>query len=137
MTSAEEAYLQVLLQLDDGVLLLDARGEVELANEALTRWFGPAPSVVRQSLGEGSSQTTIAELAAAVRREAEPLTREFLIRQDQTRRWLLVRGSQLGKGDSARVLLLFRDITARRMLEELETDVVASVSHELRTPVSI
>ena len=46
MTSAEEAYLQVLLQLDDGVLLLDARGEVELANEALTRWFGPAASVV-------------------------------------------------------------------------------------------
>jgi hypothetical protein len=49
MTSAEEAYLDVLLQLDDGVLLLDGQGEVELANEALTRWFGPAASVVKQS----------------------------------------------------------------------------------------
>jgi two-component system phosphate regulon sensor histidine kinase PhoR len=65
------------------------------------------------------------------------LTREFLIRQDESRRWLLVRGNQLGEGDSSRVLLLFREITAGRMLEELETDVVASVSHELRTPVSI
>ena len=71
MTSAEEAYLQVLLQLDDGVLLLDARGEVELANEALTRWFGPAASVVRQSLGERPHETTIEELAATVRRESE------------------------------------------------------------------
>src|SRR5262249_60593183 len=97
MTSAEEAYLQVLLQLDDGVLLLDTRGEVELANEALTRWFGPAPSVVRQSLGEGPHKITIEELAGAVRREAEPLTREFLIRKDESRRWLLVRGSKLGK----------------------------------------
>jgi two-component system phosphate regulon sensor histidine kinase PhoR len=137
MTSAEEAYLQVLLQLDDGVLLLDARGEVELANEALTRWFGPAASIVRQSLGEWPHETTIEELAATVRRESEPLTREFLIRQDESRRWLLVRGNQLGEGDSSRVLLLFREITAGRMLEELETDVVASVSHELRTPVSI
>lgn len=137
MTSAEEAYLQVLLQLDDGVLLLDAKGEVELANEALTRWLGPAASVVRQALGEGPDETTIEELAARVRLESDSLTREFLIRQDESRRWLLVRGTQLGAGDSARVLLLFRDITASRMLEELETDVVASVSHELRTPVSI
>ena len=138
MTSAEEAYLEVLLQLDDGVLLLDGQGEVELANEALTRWFGPAASVVKQSLGEEPHRATIAELAARVRREKEPLKREFLLCEGESRRWLLVRGVRLGdEGEHARVLLLFRDITARRMLEELETDVVASVSHELRTPVSI
>ena len=137
MTSAEEAYLQVLLQLDEGVLLLDANDEVELANEAFTRWFGPAANIVRQSLGEAPHEVTIAQLAAAVRGQVEPLTRELLLREDEARRWVLVRGSQLGKGETARVLLLFSDITARRMLEELEIDVVASVSHELRTPVSI
>ena len=137
MISAEEAYLQVLLQLDEGVLLLDREDEVELANEAFTRWFGPAPGLVRQSLGKGPEELTIADLAAAVRRQTEPLTRELVFERDESKRWLLFRGSQLGSGESSRALLLFRDVTARHMLDELETEVVASVSHELRTPVSI
>jgi two-component system phosphate regulon sensor histidine kinase PhoR len=125
------------LQLEEGVLLLDARNEVELANESFTRWFGPAAGVVRRSLGTPAAETTIEELAARVRGQAEPLLREIVLEQDERRRWLLLRGRQLGFGDSAKVLLLFTDVTARRMLDELETDVVASVSHELRTPVSI
>jgi two-component system, OmpR family, phosphate regulon sensor histidine kinase PhoR len=137
MTSAEEAYLQILLQLDEGVLLLDASNEVELANESFTRWFGPAAGVVRRSLGTRPAETTIEQLAALVRRQTEPLLRELVLEREETKRWLLLRGRRLGEGESARVLLLFSDITARRMLDELETEVVASVSHELRTPVSI
>src|SRR5262249_22328359 len=130
MTSAEEAYLQILLQLDEGVLLLDGRNEVELANESFTRWFGPAEGVVRRSLGTRPVETTIEQLAALVRQQTEPLLREVVLERDQSKRWLLLRGRQLGEGDAAKVILLFSDITARRMLDELETDVVASVSHE-------
>src|SRR5262249_42880163 len=83
------------------------------------------------------TETTIEQLAALVRNQVEPLLREIVLEKDARRRWLLLRGRQLGAGECAKVLLLFSDISARRMLDELETEVVASVSHELRTPVSI
>src|SRR5689334_12735702 len=108
MTSAEEAYLQILLQLDEGVLLLDANGEVELANEAFTRWFGPAAGVVRQSLGSSLGEMTIAQLGTNVRLQSEPVTHELVIERDASKRWLQVRGRQLGEG--GRVLLLFSDV---------------------------
>ncbi|MBA3963942.1 MAG: PAS domain S-box protein [Chthoniobacterales bacterium] len=137
MTSAEEDFYRIFLRLDEGVLLLRANGEIDLANEAFMRWFGLTNEVVRQPFGSVLGEAAINELAAAVWREETPAPREILVQQEGVKRWLIVRASRLGAGEGARAVLLFQDVTAQRTLEEVGIDFVANVSHELRTPVSI
>ncbi len=109
----DEVWPEILARIEEGVLLLDAKGEIVFANAA-GRQFS---DVVRQAL-PGMAEKEVREMTV-------PLGPE-------TRR-LAVRAHRLG----AQTLVVLRDVTAQRALEEIGTEVIAKVSHELRTPISI
>ncbi len=136
MKLADAEERAILEQLAEGVLLLDANGEIAFANEAFRRAFSLDAVVVRQKLDAVLPDPALTQLIAAATRGGEPGKIEFVL-ETEPKRWLEVRARRLGDATEARVLLLFRDITAQRKLEEIGADFVANVSHELRTPVSI
>ncbi len=109
----DDLWPEILARIEEGVLLLDAEGEIVFANAA-GRSFS---DVVRQALPG----------------MAEEGEREIIVPHGAETRRLSIRFSRLG----AQTLLLLRDVTAERALEEAGADVIAKVSHELRTPISI
>ena len=109
----EPTWRAILGRIEEGVLLLDASGEIVFANEAGRQ----VPELVRQ------------ELAGMTENE----TREITVPRAQEKRRLAVRAS----GVAGRMLFILRDVTAERALEEIGAEMIAKVSHELRTPISI
>ncbi|MFC2029600.1 ATP-binding protein [Chloroflexota bacterium] len=133
----------------EGVMILDASGQVQVFNRALARITGwdaedtldrPASEVLvlrdrhdqSLSLPELSRQRTSAAEARAyvegdvVRRGGPPITAGVtatpLYDED---------------GDLSRVILNVVDITRFRQAEELKSTFVSVVSHELKTPVAV
>ncbi len=118
-----------LALLDDGVLLLDAAGRIEFANDALRDWFGLTTEILEKPWRSILTDPALDHLISSV--PAEPV--QLKAERAGKIRWLEARARRL----EAKTLLLFRDITARRALDDSGAEMVANVSHELRTPVSI
>lgn len=126
----EETLLRgALALLDDGVLLLDAAGKIEFASDALRDWFGLTTEILGKPWRSIFTAPALDHFATAVSPEPVQLKAERAGKIC----WLEARARRL----EAKTLLLFRDVTARRALDETGAEMVANVSHELRTPVSI
>ena len=125
----------ILSAMDDGVLAVDDRGTVVLANQALRTGLDlPDPAgrhyleVLRQSevgalieevLGTGARRTSEVEMLRGGRAYA-------------------VTGVRFPGPESQPhgAVLTFHDVTERHRVERLRRDFVANASHELRTPLT-
>jgi two-component system phosphate regulon sensor histidine kinase PhoR len=125
----------ILSAMDDGVLAVDHRGKVVLANPMLTRSLELRDpigrhylEVIRQS-GVGAIVEDV--LRTGARREAEV---ELL----QLRRVFAIAAVPFPDAEGAPhgAVLTFNDATERHRLESVRRDFVANASHELRTPLT-
>jgi signal transduction histidine kinase len=116
----------VLGTTGDGLLLLDARGEVVFANEALAVHLGSIPTSLR-SLLPLALRTAI----EGSRHAGEP--RITLVETGSPSRWL--RGTITPAAED-HTLLVVRDVTEERRLEAVRRDFVENASHELKTPAA-
>ena len=134
-----EANLEIILSsMQEGVLVLDKRRTVRLANPAAQKLFNlPAEytgRTVLELLREPAvDELVIAAVAKSVVREAElnlPVRKPPMV--------LAVRVAPMrdASGEPA-ALAMFRDIGHTKRLEEVRREFVANVSHELRTPLAI
>ncbi len=115
----------VLSSMPEGVLLFGADGDVVYANPAAERHLGVVPQSISALL-----PLAIREVALGAREIREAAEAEA---ETGGHRW--VRGSAIpvGAGD---VLLVIRDVTEARRLDEIRRDFVANASHELKTPAA-
>jgi PAS domain S-box-containing protein len=126
----------VLGHVADGVVLVDAGGEVQLWNPAAEAITGLRPDeVLGLPVEEAIPGWT--RLARAVTGASAPAastgpaaTIRVQIRDREL--WLSVAAVSFAEG----TVYAFRDRTEERRLEELKADFVATVSHELRTPIA-
>jgi two-component system, OmpR family, phosphate regulon sensor histidine kinase PhoR len=137
---SESSAQTVLGAMPDGLVVVDERRNVQLMNPEFRRIFG---------LGENVSGGTVLELvrnAAADRLAVEAIRRHEPQRDsvEITRGGAEPREMEITavpfQEDSADVkgaVILFRDVTHFRKVENMRRDFVANVSHELRTPLSI
>lgn len=129
-----QEFLAALQASPNGVVLLDAQGQIEWLNDMACRHFG---------LDAG--RDLMQHFANLVR---DPVFARYYAQQDYRSDVsipgkghtpthpvrLLVQVHEYGEG---RKLLLSRDVTALEQAEAMRRDFVANVSHEIRTPLTV
>jgi two-component system phosphate regulon sensor histidine kinase PhoR len=144
-TAHEEAVLQLRTRqeaafnsMTEGLLLLDARGRITLANRAFENLFGVTTNIRSRTMIEVVRSHELAELVELLNTESPVLDRELKL-SVPAERWLQVNGAALldDKGAQEGAILVFHDLTRLKKLESARKDFVANVSHELRTPLSL
>jgi two-component system, OmpR family, phosphate regulon sensor histidine kinase PhoR len=133
-TQRDRSDLAALFEhMADGVLVLDARDHVELANPAAGRLLGRAALHGRQ-LPSAIRDPDVLEVVRAAR-SGTPVHHPVELRTPTgVRSWLQVIATALPTEN--RLLVLLQDVTELRETEAVRRDFVANVSHELKTPVA-
>jgi two-component system phosphate regulon sensor histidine kinase PhoR len=131
------ALTGVVAGMQEGLLLVNAGGRVQLANEALRKILvlrtdpegRPLAEIIRNpSLLEDIERTIRGEQAAV----------ESVLRLPGSGKAFEIRVNRIPSGDGGDggALVLWLDITRLESLERVRRDFVANVSHELRTPLT-
>jgi two-component system phosphate regulon sensor histidine kinase PhoR len=125
----------ILSAMEDGVLGVDHRGIVLLANQALRRSLDLEEPVGRHYL-EVIRQKEVGEVIELVLKSGKRRAVEVEIRQ--LRRVYALTGVPFpgAEGMPPGAVLTFHDATERQRLERVRRDFVANASHELRTPLT-
>ena len=116
----------ILSTMQDGVLLIGRDAGVAFANDAVARHLLSTPASLAGVLPL-ALRTAIHES----RERQEPTS--VLVETGVPARWL--RGTITPAADGA-TLVVVRDVTQQRQLEDVRRDFVANASHELKTPAA-
>ncbi len=128
----------VLSSMEEGVLVVDARYRIRLANAAFITGFGLTKTPVDRSVLEVLGEPDIHRLIQETLESGDTCERHLEMVPGKRVRFLAVRAVPMsdGKGRPG-VLAVFRDISRLQELEQVRREFVANVSHELRTPLAI
>jgi len=141
----EQAALQVQTQQEallnsmvEGLILLDERGRILLANRACSRLFGLTADIRSRTIIEALRLHELADLVEFLGTQKQVLGYELKL-AGPSERWLQVNGAAISNGGGRRsgTILVFHDLTRLKQLESARKEFVANVSHELRTPLSL
>ncbi len=143
--SKERDYLQTIFKgMAEGVLVVDERGRILVANHALRQLLHLPPSVANRSALEIIRNAQLEEAIRNVIQEGNstsfeldlplPLRKTFEV----TVVGILSSPEEIERGDEKirGAIAVFHDITRLKELEKVRQDFVANVSHELRTPLT-
>lgn len=128
-----ERLLSILMSMPDGVAVLDRDKKTILINTAFIDLLKITDSEI-----EGKPFTDIIrvpeviDLIESTYKERELSMKEFY--HDLSSRYLQV--ICVPNKTRSGIVLIFRDITEMKRIEEIRRDFVANVSHELKTPIT-
>ncbi len=116
----------ILSSMQEGVLLFGTDDRVRFSNPATERHLGFQPATI-----DGLLPLALQEAVRRAVSSETPVTTEAE-RGSPTR---YLRGSAVRTEDGS-VVLVIRDITETRLLDQVRRDFVANASHELKTPAA-
>ncbi|MBE7374259.1 PAS domain S-box protein [Pseudomonas lopnurensis] len=141
-----EHYLSMLIaNVIDAIVIIDARGIIETFNHAAERIFGySAQEMIGRNLSmlmpEPDRSAHDGYLAAYAQRgtpRALEQNRELTaLRRNGETFTIELRVSQITHHGQRKFIGLVRDITERKRIERMKSELVSIVSHELRTPLT-
>ena len=135
VTKVRDRLEAVLAGMVEGVLLLDQKGKVLLANRALCRMLD-VPDPVGGRVFEAIRNPELLDALRKVREGQLHVSGE-ITSQSLPARYLEMEVVRLaGPESEAEVVAVLHDITQRKRTEKMRRDFVANVSHELRTPLT-
>ena len=128
----------VLFSMEEGVLTLDNQGTILNLNQAAGQMFQLDATKARgRPIHEVLRKADVLDFVESVLSNALPLQKDIAI-YDKDGDFLTAYGNVLRNMKEQRigVLVVFRDVTELRRLENVRRDFVANASHELRSPVT-
>ncbi len=134
-----EANLEIILSsMQEGVLVLDKRRTVRLANPAAQKLFNLPEEYTGRAVLELLREPAVDGMVIAAVAKSEACEAELNLPARRPPLVLAVRVAPMrdASGEPA-ALAMFRDIGHTKRLEEVRREFVANVSHELRTPLAI
>ncbi len=127
----------VINSLSEGILVLDPEGYFLLANPALKEMLSI------KNLGEGMhfvefvKHKEVLELLQKHFKEKKEVSGELeIIRKERSVYYTFKALPLFQKGKHSASLIVFKDVTKIRQLENVRKEFVANVSHELKTPLT-
>ncbi len=131
----EKTTLQALLaSMIDGLIVLDDKQSVKLLNPQAERALRVKSEAARgKTLESIWPLREVQELVADGLRQSAILSHEIALPYNVLKLYVIPMSPVTG----ASAMLIFRDITELRRLEELRNQFLGQVSHELRTPLTI
>ena len=126
--------LQILNGLGEGLLAVDRRRHVVLANPRFAEMFGAGGDLVGRPLTEAARAAAVfAAFDAAL--EGNEASERFPLRSGVAERKIEMRAFPLQADDIAAVAL-FLDVTQIERLEQIRRNFISDFSHEVRTPLA-
>lgn len=137
--SDREGQLDTILSsMDDGVVAVNMRRKVILANKAAADFFHlEADAMIGKSQFEATRNEELSRLLEKTMDSKDSFTKEMRLRPG-SERTLAITSSPLEdqEGKIQGAVAVMRDVTSLRHLEQMRQEFVANVSHELRTPLT-
>jgi two-component system phosphate regulon sensor histidine kinase PhoR len=124
----------IINSMTEGVLVLDPRLHVTLANDSFRSMFSVEGNPVGKAYIEAVRFSGLKEMIDDLLQNGEVRGR----RMEFDNRILLGNGMVLEEEgeDTGASVLVFHDMTSDAQIEKLKADLVANASHELRTPLT-
>ncbi len=138
ITEQKNRAQAVLDSMADVVLALDRNGHITMVNPAVETTFGvPQSECLGKSMVEVIRNFELDMLLKRVRANNTSLSTEIQIISPEPRIFML-RATPLASGEQGEggVVVILRDITERKRMEQMRSEFMANVSHELRTPLT-
>ncbi|WP_320169130.1 ATP-binding protein [Maridesulfovibrio sp.] len=135
-------YMEVIIDnLADGLLVVDAKGRITLTNPALSDLFGLSGQELKGKDIKNFFSEEMNDLYRLVRScEHEIYSSEIALQGRRTVKAVATPIHKWESEDSFNICLgaviLVRDITYEKEVDNLKTDFISTVSHELRTPMT-
>jgi len=137
VTEEKERLRAVLDGMSEGVLVIDPKGEIVLANDRVRSFFGVSGALEGGTVLAGIRNADLSELLATASRSTEALAREIEVSHPEQRTFR-VHAVRFPAGAATPVgtVAVFHDVTELTQLETMRREFVANASHELRTPLA-
>uniref|UniRef100_A0A7C2EI58 histidine kinase n=1 Tax=Ammonifex degensii TaxID=42838 RepID=A0A7C2EI58_9THEO len=134
---AEKVWMEAILaSLNEAVLALDASGRVLLTNFALWNLFGVKPAEAQgKNILEVIRHHELEQLVRQVLTTGIAVGQELKFLAPRPRIFT-ARLTPITTPEGPGVVVVLREVTEQRRLEQLRSEFVANVSHELRTPLT-
>jgi len=138
VSDRESTLDTVLSSMDDGVIAVNMRREVILANRAAADLFQhEVAEMIGKNQFEATRNEELARLLEKTMDDRVSFSQEMRLRPG-SERTIAVTCSPLEdqRGRIQGTVAVMRDVTSLRHLEQMRQEFVANVSHELRTPLT-
>lgn len=134
----ERQRLEAILRgMSDGVLMVDIRGRVVLANRAFRKLLRITEDIEKKQIMEVLRNAEVLDLFNRTLDTWDIVTAEITVSRADKDLYLIATAVPIYSGDSVSgTVITLHDITRLKMLEEMRKDFVANVSHEIKTPIT-
>ena len=138
LAQAEAEKEALFNSMVDGVLVLDAQGRIRLANRALGQLFSLPGNLAGRPVLEALRIHELPPILNRVAQQKDVPPIEISLPGIDPRILEIIASPVCGQGGRLEgSILVFRDLTRVKKLENTRQEFVANVSHELRTPLSL
>ena len=128
----------ILSSMEEGVTILDAQHVLRLANPSFVQLFELKTDPIGQTVLRALRESAFEEMVRAALSTGQPQTGEVEVPTMKPPRHFAVHTVPiLSQTGFPGAVMIVRDISRLKQLEEVRREFVANVSHELRTPLSI
>jgi len=138
LAEREQQRMEAILRgMSDGVLMVDIRGRVVLANRAFRKIFRINEKIEEKQIMEVLRNADVLGLFNRTMATWDIAAAEITVSNADRDLYLFATAVPIYSGDSVSgTVITLHDITRLKLLEEMRKDFVANVSHEIKTPIT-